>query len=72
MIKKTTHTALHTLFSNQIFPEQITTLINISSKALLPEVAMELMKVLQERDIHSPEEWYKEDCIRLPKSIIRK
>jgi hypothetical protein len=28
--------------------------------------------VLQYRDIHNPEEWYKEWCIRIPKHTLKK
>jgi hypothetical protein len=60
MIKETTHSAIHTLFSNMIFPEQIERLINLNSKALQPEIIQQIEEVLQYRDIHNPEEWYKE------------
>ena len=72
MIKKTTHSALHTLFVNDIFPEQVIRLANLSSKALKPEIVAQLMEILNQRDIHNPEEWYKEDCIWLPKRKIYK
>ena len=72
MIRKTTHSAIHTLFANEIFPEQIIRLANLSSKALRPEIVSELMEILQARDIHNPEEWYKDDCLRFPKHIIRR
>lgn len=67
MIKQTTHTAIHTLFSNEIFPEQIIRLANLSAKALKPEIVSQLMEVLQSRDINDPEARYKPDCLRLPK-----
>ena len=67
MIRKTTHQALHTLFQNWIFPEQIVKLIDMSSKAIKPEIAEELIEVLNKRDMSDPQERYKEWCIRLPK-----
>lgn len=67
MIRKTVHRSIHTLFSNEIFPEQIIKLTNLSSKALKPEIVKELLEVLQYRDVHSPEERYKEECLWLPK-----
>lgn len=67
MIKQTTHTAIHTLFSNEIFPEQIIRLANLSAKALRPEVVSQLMEILQTRDINDPEAWYKSDCLWVPK-----
>ena len=72
MIKETTHSAIHTLFSNMIFPEQIERLINLNSKALQPEIIQQIEEVLQYRDIHNPEEWYKEWCIRIPKHTLKK
>jgi hypothetical protein len=72
MIRETTHSAIHTLFSNEIFPEQIIRLANISAKALKPEIVQEIAEILQARDIHNPEEWYKEDCLRIPKHTIRR
>lgn len=68
MIRRTTHSAIHTLFSNEILPEQIVRLLNISSKSVKPEIVKELLEVLQERDIHNPEWWYKEECLWLPKN----
>lgn len=67
MIKATTHSAIHALFSNEIFPEQIIRLANLSAKALRPEVVQQIMEVLQMRDINNPEEWYKDDCLWIPK-----
>lgn len=70
MIKATTHAAIHTLFSNEIFPEQIIRLANLNWKALKPEIVQELIETLQARDIHNPEERYKEECLRVPKHTI--
>lgn len=72
MIKETTHSAIHTLFSNMIFPEQIIKLTDLSAKALRPEIISELMEILQYRDIHDPNQWYKEDAIRIPKNTFKK
>jgi hypothetical protein len=60
MIRVTTHDAIHTLFANEIFPEQIVRLVNMSSRVLRPEVVQELIETLTCRDIHNPEDWYKE------------
>lgn len=60
MIRVTTHDAIHTLFANDIFPEQIAKLVNMSSRVLKPEIVQELIEVLGYRDIHNPEDWYKE------------
>lgn len=72
MIKETTHSAIHTLFSNMIFPEQIIRLTDLSAKALKPEVVTQLMEILQFRDIHNPEEWYKEWAIWIPRHTIKR
>jgi hypothetical protein len=34
---------------------------------LKPEIIQELMELLSYRDIHNPEDWYKEWCLLLPK-----
>ena len=60
MIKRTTHNAIHTLFSNDIFPEQIARLVNMNSRVVKPEIIQELIDVLGYRDIHNPEDRYKE------------
>ena len=72
MIKSTTHQSIHTLFGNDIFPEQIIRLTNINSKALRPEIVSELLEVLNERNIHDPELRYKEDCLWIPKKKFYK
>ena len=67
MIKYTTHQAIHTLFSNMIFPEQIEHLTSRTAKVLLPEIQRELQERLSIRDIHDPSQWYKEEALWLPK-----
>lgn len=67
MIKYSTHQAIHTLFSNMIFPEQIENLASRTARVLLPEIQRELQERLDSRDIHDPNQWYKEDALRLPK-----
>ena len=60
----TQHRAIHTLFANQIIAEQLITTVNISSKALREDVKQWLLETLNQRDIHDPREWYREDVIR--------
>ena len=72
MIKQSTHSAIHTLFGNDIFPEQIIRLTNLNAKALRPEIITQLIEVLELRNIHNPEDWYKEDCLRIPKNKFYK
>lgn len=66
-IRKTVHTAIHTVFANDIFPEQIERLTNMTSKVLLPEIQKELLDRVNSRDPHDPTKWYKEWALRLPK-----
>lgn len=67
MIKIPTHDAIHTLFANDIFPEQIVKLLDMNSRVLKPEIVQQLIDVLEYRDIHNPDERYKEWCLLLPK-----
>ena len=43
--------------------EQLITTINISSKALRPDVKQWLLEVLNSKNIIDPHEWYKDECI---------
>ena len=58
------HRAIHALFENFMLAEQLITMVNISEKALRPEVKQWLLDTLTSRDIHDPEEWYKDECIK--------
>ena len=71
MIRNTTHDSIHTLFANEIFPEQVERLTNLTSRVLKPEVVKDLLEVLNYRDIHNPEERYKDGCLLLPKHYKR-
>lgn len=66
-IRKTTHDAIHTVFANEIFPEQVEKLTNMTSRVLLPEIQQELLERLNARDIHDPTQRYKEWALYLPK-----
>ena len=66
-IKMNVHDAIHLVFSNQIFPEQIERLTNMTSRVLLPEIQQELLERLNARDIHDPTQRYKEWALYLPK-----
>lgn len=66
-IVRTTHDAIHTLFSNMIFPEQIENLTSRTARVLLPEIQRELQEWLSIRDIHDPTQRYKEWALLLPK-----
>ena len=65
-IRVSLHGAIHAVFGNDIFPEQIERLTNMTSRVLLPEVQKELLERLSMRDIHDPTQWYKEWALRLP------
>ena len=60
----TTHRALHTLFYNQLLAEQLITTVNISSKALRPEVKERLLETLTAHDADDLEFWYKPECYK--------
>jgi hypothetical protein len=60
MLRVSTHDAIHTLFANEIFPEQIERLTNLTSRVLKPEIVKEILDILSYRDIHNPEERYKD------------
>lgn len=64
LIPDINHRAIHQLFANQMIAEQLITTLNISSKALRPDVKEWLLEVLNSKDIIDPYEWYKEECIR--------
>ena len=66
-IRKTVHDAIHTVFANDIFPEQVERLTNMTSRVLLPEIQQELLERLNTRDIHDPTQRYKEWALYLPK-----
>ena len=70
MIKDKTHQAIHQVFSNDIYPEQILRLTNMTSKALKAEVVQEILEIFERKNIHDPEERYKDECLRLPKHNI--
>jgi len=59
-IKDTRHRALHTLFANKLIAEQLLTTLEISEKAMRPDVLQRLVDTLT---VHDPEDldfWYKE------------
>lgn len=67
MLRVSTHDAIHTLFANEIFPEQIERLTNLTSRVLKPEIVKEILDILSYRDIHDPSEWYKDWCLLIPR-----
>ena len=67
MLESNYHDAIHKVFSNDIFPEQIDSLTWLTSNVLLPEIQKELLEWLNARDIHNPEERYQEWALLLPR-----
>lgn len=64
-IRDVKHRAIHTLFDNLMLADQLLTCVNISEKALLPEVKDWLIETLtQTLDPYNPKLWYKEECIK--------
>lgn len=63
-IADNTHRAIHTLFSNKMIADQMLTCVDISQKALLPEVRAWLVDVLTQLDPKDPTLRYKEECIK--------
>ena len=64
VIRDVNHRAIHTLFENKMIAEQLLTTIDISSKALRPDVKQWLIDVLTSKDIHDPYERYDDRVIR--------
>lgn len=58
LIRDVNHRAIHTLFENKMIAEQLTTTVNISSKALREDVKQWLLETLTTRDINDPYERY--------------
>ena len=52
-LKHNYHQAIHTLFANQLLAEQLITTVNLSEKALRPEVREWLLETLT---AHDPED----------------
>jgi hypothetical protein len=58
------HDAIHRLFANQLIAEQLITTLDISSKALRPDVKEWLLEVLNTRDINNIYDRYDEGVIK--------
>ncbi len=64
LIREVQHRAIHTLFENKLIAEQLLTTVDISSKALRPDIKQWLIDTLTSKDIHDPYERYDEKVIR--------
>lgn len=63
-LKENYHSAIHTVFANKMIANQLLTCVDISEKALLPEVRDWLVETLtQTIDPLDPTLRYKEECI---------
>ena len=58
------HRAIHTLFENKMIAEQLLTTVDISSKALRPDIKQWLIDVLTSKDIYDPYERYDHRVIK--------
>lgn len=59
-LKDTKHRALHTLFENKLIAQQLLTTLDISKKAMRPEVLEWLVETLTAHDPEDLDFWYKE------------
>lgn len=58
------HSALHTVLANKMIADQMLTCVDISRKALLPEVVTWLVETLTALDPKDPTLWYKPECFK--------
>ena len=72
ILKNTTHSAIHTLFANQMIGEQLISTVWLSAKALRRDVVWWLLDTFMAKDIHDPSQWYKEEAIKKPQFFITK
>lgn len=59
-LRDTKHRALHTLFENKLIAQQLLTTLDISKKAMRPEVLEWLVETLTAHDPEDLDFWYKE------------
>jgi hypothetical protein len=59
-LRDSKHRALHTLFDNKLIAEQLITTLEISEKAMRPEVLQRLVDTLTKHDPEDLDFWYKE------------
>lgn len=64
-LTKVKHQAQHALYDNLMIANQLLTCVELSSKALLPEVKNRLVDTLTNTlDPYDPRLWYKDECIK--------
>lgn len=59
-LRETTHRALHTLFANKLLAEQLLTTVELSERALRPEVREWLVETLTAHEANDLDFWYKD------------
>lgn len=62
-LKVTTHRAIHTLFENRTIAHQLLRTIDLSEKAMRPEVVKWLRETLTALDPSDLHEWYIDDVL---------
>ena len=62
------HRALHILHQNDLLPDQITTLIDISWNSIKPDFIEDLLSVLQD---YKPEQIYNEKCCNMNRLVSK-
>lgn len=72
VLRDTTHSAIHTLFANQMIGEQLISTVWLSAKALKGEVIWWLLDTFMSKDINDPSQWYKKEAISKPQIFITK
>ena len=60
-LRNTTHRAIHTLFANQLVAEQLITTVNLSEKALRPEIRAWLLETLTKHEADDLDFRYKDN-----------
>ena len=60
-LRDSKHRALHTLFDNKLIAEQLLTTLDLSKKAMRPEVLERLVETLTAHDESDLDFWYKDN-----------
>lgn len=63
VLKVTTHRAIHTLFQNRMIANQLLRTLDLSEKAMRPEVVKWLRETLTQLDPTDPHDWYIDEAI---------
>lgn len=61
LLPETIHRGIHTLFANKVIAEQLIKTLDLSAKAMRPEVTQRLLEVLNEHDAYDLNFWYKDN-----------